>query len=544
MYGLLDRAFKVVLAQGTMRVTGPDGVSAAMATARGSPVGICCQDRGRGAQASSSTPTSILANATWTAASIVKDCTIYDVLALLMANVEADTMPTVARVIYGLRKIHEAHRPVQSGRQGQGERRPSLRSLGRALRSLPRPRPAIFLRLFRGPTTHRSRMPSSPRSATSPPSSMIKPGMKVLDIGSGWGGLGLYLAETCGAEVTGVTLSEEQHKLSNERAAAARHRRTASSSACRTTATSTRRSTASSRSACSSMSASATIASSSRKMPALLDGRRHRRAAFDQPLRRAGRHQRLDQEVHLPRRLHPGPVGSACRTSSAQGLYVTDIEILRLHYAETLREWAQRFADQSRPRQGTLRRALLPHVGVLSRRLRNAPSAIGGMNNFQIQFCRNQHALPLTRNYMIEEEERLRAIDTQAPAPQIDSGGVGLAADLVDSGHKRENVAANWSGSSAITDPWPATRSPRRRAGPNDETFRTAAPQSRGGTGAAGRHPGQQRGLRPRLGLPAARAFLRSRPCPHLRSGIDPHPHRQARHARHAQDLFRATTRR
>ena len=42
--------------------------------------------------------------------------------------------------------------------------------------------------------------------------------MKVLDIGSGWGGLGLYIAETCGAQVTGVTLSEEQHKLSNERA--------------------------------------------------------------------------------------------------------------------------------------------------------------------------------------------------------------------------------------------------------------------------------------------------------------------------------------
>src|SRR5439155_27025236 len=46
----------------------------------------------------------------------------------------------------------------------------------------------------------------------------IKPGMKVLDIGSGWGGLALYLAETCGANVTGVTLSQEQHALSNERA--------------------------------------------------------------------------------------------------------------------------------------------------------------------------------------------------------------------------------------------------------------------------------------------------------------------------------------
>jgi len=43
-------------------------------------------------------------------------------------------------------------------------------------------------------------------------------GSRVLDIGSGWGGLGLYLAEICGANVTGVTLSEEQFKLSRARA--------------------------------------------------------------------------------------------------------------------------------------------------------------------------------------------------------------------------------------------------------------------------------------------------------------------------------------
>jgi cyclopropane-fatty-acyl-phospholipid synthase len=39
----------------------------------------------------------------------------------------------------------------------------------------------------------------------------------------------------------------------------------------------------------------------------------------------------------------------------------------------------------------------------------------GGFNNFQIQFARHQHALPMLRNYMMEEEERLRAIDSQLP---------------------------------------------------------------------------------------------------------------------------------
>ncbi|HZP20534.1 MAG TPA: cyclopropane-fatty-acyl-phospholipid synthase family protein [Bauldia sp.] len=48
---------------------------------------------------------------------------------------------------------------------------------------------------------------------------LLKPGMRVLDIGCGYGGLALYLAETFGVEVTGVTLSTEQHAVATERAA-------------------------------------------------------------------------------------------------------------------------------------------------------------------------------------------------------------------------------------------------------------------------------------------------------------------------------------
>ena len=48
---------------------------------------------------------------------------------------------------------------------------------------------------------------------------LLEPGKRVLDIGCGWGGLGLYLAEVAGADVTGVTLSNEQHAIANERAA-------------------------------------------------------------------------------------------------------------------------------------------------------------------------------------------------------------------------------------------------------------------------------------------------------------------------------------
>lgn len=50
---------------------------------------------------------------------------------------------------------------------------------------------------------------------------LLEPGMTVLDIGCGWGGLGLTLARDYGARVVGVTLSEEQHKVATRRAAEA-----------------------------------------------------------------------------------------------------------------------------------------------------------------------------------------------------------------------------------------------------------------------------------------------------------------------------------
>jgi cyclopropane-fatty-acyl-phospholipid synthase len=46
----------------------------------------------------------------------------------------------------------------------------------------------------------------------------LAPGRNVLDIGCGWGGLALYLAENCGAKVLGVTLAREQLQLARQRA--------------------------------------------------------------------------------------------------------------------------------------------------------------------------------------------------------------------------------------------------------------------------------------------------------------------------------------
>ncbi|MGA7268784.1 MAG: cyclopropane-fatty-acyl-phospholipid synthase family protein, partial [Aestuariivirga sp.] len=239
---------------------------------------------------------------------------------------------------------------------------------------------------------------------------MIKPGMKVLDIGSGWGGLGLYLAETCGAEVTGVTLSEEQHKLSNERA---EQRGIAD------------------------------------RVKFHLKDYRHLDQRFDRIVSVGmfehvgvghfaeyfGKIRSLLADdgaavVHSINRsdgpgatsawvkkyIFPGGYIPALSEVVPQiegaGLYITDIEILRLHYAETLREWAHRFADH-RDRARDIYDERFCRMWEFYLAASECAFRFGGMNNFQIQFCRNQHALPLTRNYMIKEEERLRAIDSK-----------------------------------------------------------------------------------------------------------------------------------
>lgn len=46
----------------------------------------------------------------------------------------------------------------------------------------------------------------------------LKPGQQILDIGCGWGGLGLHLARTFDVDVLGITLSSEQHTVATDRA--------------------------------------------------------------------------------------------------------------------------------------------------------------------------------------------------------------------------------------------------------------------------------------------------------------------------------------
>jgi cyclopropane-fatty-acyl-phospholipid synthase len=240
----------------------------------------------------------------------------------------------------------------------------------------------------------------------------IKPGMKVLDIGSGWGGLGLYLAEVCGAEVLGITLSEEQHKLSNERAAQ--------------------------RGVADRVSFKLL---DYRKLEGRFDRivsvgmfehvgvvhygqffRRVRNLLTDDGIGLLHSINRSDgpgvTSKWIAKYIFPGgyipALSEVVPVMESSNLYITDVEILRLHYAETLKEWARRFADH-RDRAREIYDERFCRMWEFYLAAAETSFRYGGMNNFQIQFARHQNVLPLTRDYMIEEEERLRAIDSQRP---------------------------------------------------------------------------------------------------------------------------------
>ena len=196
---------------------------------------------------------------------------------------------------------------------------------------------------------------------------LVKPGARVIDIGCGWGGMALYLARVCGAEVVGVTLSQEQLRVARARAEAAGLADRVTS-ASRTTARSTdtfdnivsvgmfehvglRQYPVFFRTAARLLRRDGVMLLHSMAQPT--------KARYNQPF--------------MEKYIFPGgyipALSEVTPAVEKSGLVTRDVEILSLHYAETRVGLAPALPRAAREGARALRRALHPHVGVLSRRL-------------------------------------------------------------------------------------------------------------------------------------------------------------------------------
>jgi cyclopropane-fatty-acyl-phospholipid synthase len=105
--------------------------------------------------------------------------------------------------------------------------------------------------------------------------------------------------------------------------------------------------------------------------------------------------------------------GLLARAIERSGLIIADVEVLRLHYAETLKAWRERFLARRAEAQ-TLYDERFVRMWDFYLAGSEACFRLGQQNVFQIQLVHDVSALPITRDYMAEGERRLRGREQAA----------------------------------------------------------------------------------------------------------------------------------
>lgn len=237
----------------------------------------------------------------------------------------------------------------------------------------------------------------------------LRSGDTVLDIGCGWGGMAIYLARHYDVHVVGITLSEEQLELARQRVIEA--------------------------------------GVADRVLIELVDyrdfaaaGRKFNRIVSVGMFEHVGQPQFEDffhacanlltddgtmllhtigrmgspgaTDAFTRKYIFPGgyipALSETVRASEKFRLIATDVETLRVHYGKTIRKW---YANCVENREAIVALYDERFFRMWMFYLAGAATVFeyGGMCNYQIQFARSRYALPLTRDYIEMEEQRLLA---------------------------------------------------------------------------------------------------------------------------------------
>ena len=243
---------------------------------------------------------------------------------------------------------------------------------------------------------------------------LVKPGASVLDIGCGWGGLALYLAEMCGARVTGITLSEEQHRRAQQRALERGRQRDAVFRLLDYRDVDSRFDRIVSVGMFEHVGVGFYPAYFGKCAQILQDD-------GVMLLHSIGRKSPPSvTNPWLAKYIFPGgyipALSEVVPAIERAGLIVTDIEVLQLHYAETLKAWRERFLAH---RDEVVRLYDQRFVRMWEFYLASSEMAFreGDMVVFQIQLTKRKGVAPATRDYIVREEARLRTLEANLAPP-------------------------------------------------------------------------------------------------------------------------------
>ena len=236
---------------------------------------------------------------------------------------------------------------------------------------------------------------------------------RVLDIGCGWGGLALYLAEFCRAHVTGITLSQEQLAVAKQRAGEKRL----------TGATDFRLQDY--RAMTETFDRIVSVGMFEHVGLVHYDAFFRKCADMLAPdgamlLHTIGRSEGPNvTNPWIAKYIFPGgyipALSEVMPAIERAGLLVTDIEMLRLHYAETAKAWRDRFLAHRDAAEKLYDRRFVRmwefYLAASEMAFREQAMMV-----MQIQLAKRQDVVPMTRDYIFREEARLRALEgRQAP---------------------------------------------------------------------------------------------------------------------------------
>ena len=319
---------------------------------------------------------------------------------------------------------------------------------------------------------------------------LLQPGQRVLDIGCGWGGLAIYLAQVAEVEVVGVTLSRAQHTLAGERAAAAG------------VADRVRFELLDYRLLADQFDRIVSVGMFEhvgvsryreffRKVAGLLadDGVAllHSIGHMSPP---------SAASPWLRRYIFPGAyspsLSEVLPAVEESRLWVLDLEILRSHYADTLRLWHERLLAH-RDRVVAMHDERFFRMWEFYLVSCENMFRTGAQMVFQMQLAHRRDATPLTRDYLAAEETRLRAREAEGSTPPT---------------MKRTNDAATRAGGGvnrpdrAVDRPRRGYARGRRRWGSPPIPQGCSPPKTQGGSGRTRPRTPPQRGPTARRPLP------------------------------------------